>query len=348
MTAKKGQPKKLSPKEMKDTVDALLKGGSVSGAAKILGMTRQSVQNRLDAARDAGLAEPRAQSNVSRWRPFEEIVTARKGEFSRVKGAGDGRKVHPIPLADDGPFCVVALGDPHLDSPGTDLNLWERWTAILDADQHVHGFPLGDWLDNWPRFLAFLYGRAETPAPEAWILLEGYLDRHAKDFIASVSGNHDDWSGYTDLLGHMMRERGVLHRHVSLRVALTTPSGRKVTIGARHRFSGNSQWNPAHAVMKAAQMGWRDTILIGGDKHISGDGLVRCPDTGRLTWCYQVAAFKILDEYGDELGLPDKHVSPAVAFVIEPIREDSDPQLVTPFHDPGAAVEYLRFLRAKA
>lgn len=348
MASKPGQPGKLSRADMKAAVDAVLEAGSISGASEALGISRSSIQNRIDQAAQAGLTKPRTETNPSRWRPFDQIVEARKGEFARVKAAGDGRTLHPVPLADDGPFCIVALGDPHLDSPGTDLNLWERWTAILDADRHIHGFPLGDWTDNWPRFLAFLYGKSETPAPEAWILLQGYLDKFCPHFIASVSGNHDDWSGYTDLLGHLMRERGVLHRHTSLRIALTTPKGRKITIGARHRFLGNSQWNPAHAVMKAAQMGWRDTILIGGDKHISGDGLVRCPDTGKLTWCYQVAAFKTHDDYGDELGLLDKHVSPAVAFVVDPSRSDTDPQLVTAFHDPEAAVRYLEMLRSAA
>lgn len=347
MVAKVGQSARLTRQEMREAVDAVLETGSISGAARKLGLSRAAVQNRVDQAADEKMTAPRTEANVSRWRPFEDIVAARKGEFSRVKAAGDGRTLHPIPLADDGPFCLVALGDPHLDSPGTDLSLWDRWTNILDASSHVHGFPLGDWTDNWPRFLSFLYGKSEIPVPEAWILLEGYLDKLAPHFIASVSGNHDDWSGFTDLLGHLMRTRGVLHRHTSLRVALTTPKGRAITIGARHRFSGNSQWNPAHAVMKAAQMGWRDTILIGGDKHISGDGLVRDPDTGRLTWCYQVAAFKVVDDYGDELGLPDKHVSPAVAFVVDPARADDDPQLVTAFHDPEAAVRYLKMLRSQ-
>lgn len=44
----------------------------------------------------------------------------------------------------------------------------------------------------------------------------------------------------------------------------------------------------------------------------------------------------------------DKHVSPAVAFVIDPSRDDTDPGLVTAFHDPQMAVDYLTFLRRAA
>ena len=347
---------KLDDALIKETASVYLKHGSnISAASRELGISRQALHNRLSAAEKAGLLEPRpAEANLSRWRPWDELVGARKKEFARVKAAGDGRRIHPRPLADDGPFLAIPLGDPHLDSPGTDLGLWERWTLDTIAkaqeagvDAHLKLIGLGDWTDNWPRFLAFLYGYSETPAPEGWILLEGYLDRIAPYMEASVSGNHDDWSNPTDLLGKLMRDRGVLHRQCALRVGFQTPQGRMVTFGLRHRFLGNSQWNPAHAVTKAAQLGWRDTVLVGGDKHISGHGLVRCPDTGRLTWCYQVAAFKTHDDYGDQLGLLDKHVSPAVAMVIDPRRADDDPQLVTVFYEPEAAVDYLAFARAR-
>lgn len=343
-----GKGHSLTEGELNETKAAWLVHGNVNATARALGISRRATQNRLDKAASAGLMDPaRSEANVARWRPFEQIVAARKAEFARVKAAGDGRTLNTLPLADDGPFCLVALGDPHLDAPGCDLTLWEMWNDILDGDAHVHGLCLGDWLDNWVGKLQFLYGASETPAPEAWIMLIGYLDLYAQHYLASCSGNHDDWSGYTDLLGHLMTTRGVLHRQNSIRVSLVAPGGRTITVGMRHRFAGNSQWNPAHAVMKAAQMGWRDTMLIGGDKHVSGDGLVKCPDSGKLTWCYQVAAFKLVDDYGDKLGLADKHVSPAVAFVVDPARDDDDPQLVTAFHDAKAAVAYLAHLRAR-
>lgn len=323
-------------------------GGNISETARQLKLKRSTVSERLEAAEKAGLMQPRnATPNPSRWRPADEIIAARKGEFERVKAAGDGRKPCLFTLPDDKPFLIVFIGDPHLDSPGTDLRLFERWTNVLDHRKGVYGFGLGDWLDNWVKPLAFLYGTSETPAPEGWILLEHYLDKIAPHLLGSVAGNHDDWSGTTDLLGHLMKQRGVLHRSKSLRVRLRTPSGRELTIGSRHRFAGNSMWNEVHAIKKAARMGWRDTILVGGDKHVSGESKEKCPDTGRLTWCLQVAAFKVCDDYGDDLGLMDRHVSPAVACVIDPRRSDTDPQLVTPFFEPEEAVKYLADLRRR-
>ncbi len=338
---------KMTHEMMAEAVKAVRDYGNVSAAAKALGKDRTTMQSRLRAAEAAGLTKRQTIANPSRWRPFDEIVAARKGEFERVKAAGDGRSLNTVMLPDDGPFCVIFYGDPHLDNPGTDLKLWERWVAPLNRAKHVYGFGLGDYLDNWLRVLGHLYATAETTAPEGWILMEGYLDRMAEHLLGSVGGNHDAWSGHADLLAQLMVERGVLHRNNALRIALRTPSMREVTIGARHAFKGNSQWNPAHAITKAAQLGWRDTILVGGHTHVSGQGLVRDPDTGRLTWAYQVASFKMFDDYADTLGLMDKHVSPAIACVIDPRRPDTDPQLVTTFHDPEAAVSYLASLRRK-
>jgi hypothetical protein len=338
---------RLSQDQMREAVDAVLRHGSVRAAAEAMKLSRPALQQRLDNAAVAGLTKPRAEANPSRWRPGAEIVAARKAEFERYRKPGDGRNATTIHLADDKPFCLVALGDPHLDSPGCDLNLWERWINILDHTKHVHGFGGGDWLDNWIKPLQFLYATAETTAPEGWILLEHYLDQIGPHLIASVSGNHDDWSGHSDALGMLMRKHGVTHRAKALRVLLKTPGGYEVSINSRHRWQGRSMWNEVHALKKAARMGMRDNILLGFDKHVSGDTIEKDPLTGLLTFCYQVAAFKVVDDYADDNGFLDRHVSPAVALVIDPRLPATNPERVKHFYEPEPAVDYLQFLRRK-
>jgi hypothetical protein len=151
---------------------AVVEEGSVSAAARKLNLSRQTVQHHLIQA-----GAPRFETNPSRWRPGAEIVAARKAEFERVKGSGPTVNGNVIHLPDNGPFMLVPLGDPHLDSPGTDLNLWERWTGILDRRKHRTGILMGDVLDNWVKPLAHLYSTAETTAPEGWILLQHYLEQ---------------------------------------------------------------------------------------------------------------------------------------------------------------------------
>jgi hypothetical protein len=338
--------RKVTPEQVRR---AVLEAGSLKGAAERLGVHRKTAQRQIDNANSRdGVMAPRAEANPSRWRPGAEIVQARKAEFERVKGARPERGTL-IHLADDKPFCLVALGDPHLDNPGTDLELWERWIGVLDYRKHVHGFPLGDWLDNWPRVLSFLYATAETTAPEAWILLEYYLEQIGEHLIASVAGNHDDWSGFSDVLGGLMRKHGVIHRSKSLRAILRAPGCQDVTIHARHRWMGRSMYNEVHALKRAAMMGERHDILLGGDLHISGDAIHKDAQSGMMIHCHQVASFKLIDDYADDKGFRDAHISPAVALVIDPRKPPTNPERVKHFYEPEPAVAYLNMLRkAKA
>jgi hypothetical protein len=349
MTARKGQSTTgLKPRELDAATRAVLEEGNVTAAARKLGIPRATLQHQLKIAVRAGYTVPRTQSNPSRWRPGAEIVAARKAEFERVRNSGPNRDGNVIFRPDDGPFMLIMLGDEHLDNPGTDLNLWERWIGYLNRAKHITGWSLGDVLDSWLKPLAHLYANSETPAPEGWILLQHYLDQIGSDLDCSVAGNHDKWAGANDVLGMLMEQHGVMHRADSLRVAYRCPNGREITVNARHTWPGRSMWNEVHSIKRAARMGIRDTILVGGHTHVSGESTERDPMNGKISFCYQVASFKLVDDYADTLGFLDRNLSPAVALVIDPRRADNDPELVKHFYDPAPAADYLAFLRRKA
>lgn len=326
--------------------DAIVEHGSVSAAARALGIARSTLAHHMEEADRKGiLSVPRHKANPSRWRPGAEIVAARKAEFERVQNAGANRLGNVIHLPDDGPFMLIVLGDEHLDNAGTDLKLWEHWISFLDRSKHRTGISMGDVLDNWVKPLAHLYSQSETPAPEGWILLEHYMEQIGEDLDCSVAGNHDQWSGHSDVLGMIMEKYGVMHRANSLRVAYRCPNGREVMVNARHSWPGRSMWHAVHGIKRAARMGVRDNILLGGHTHISGEGREIDPLSGKISHCFQVASFKLADDYADTLGLLEGHMSPALALIVDPRRADSDPQMVQHFYDPEAASDYLAFLR---
>lgn len=337
---------KMSRTTMEEAVQAVVSHGSLKAASEALGIHRSTLQKRIDNAAEAGLTKARTESNPSRWRPGEEIVCARKAEFERLQASvrHDGNLIH---RPDDGPFMLIILGDEHLDNPGTDLKLWEHWISFLDRSKHRTGWSMGDVIDNWPRVLSHLFAVAETTAPEAWILFEHYIEQIGDDLDCSVAGNHDQWSGASDVLGLHMRQHGVMHRANSLRVRYRCPSGREITVHGRHSWAGRSQWSEVHALKKAARLGIRDTILLGGHTHTSGESVEKDPTTGKYTFVYQVSSFKLIDDYADTLGLMDRHTSPGVALIIDPRRADNDPELVKHFYDPAPAADYLAFLRRK-
>lgn len=168
-----------------------------------------------------------------------------------------------------------------------------------------------------------------------------------EDMDASCSGNHDDWNGPASMLGLTMAQCGAIHEAMELKFAYRTPEGRDITIKIRHKWAGNSMWNPVHAISRAAQMGDREHILLGGHWHTSGDARVVDPRSGFVTHCHQVGAFKRIDAYVKKLGLRDMNMAPGVCLVIDPRKADEDPEMVKPFHDPQAGADFLAFLRRK-
>ena len=42
-----------------------------------------------------------------------------------------------------------------------------------------------------------------------------------------------------------------------------------------------------HGISEGCTLGVRDTILIGGHTHVSGESTERDPVTGKITFCYQ-------------------------------------------------------------
>ena len=110
-------------------------------------------------------------------------------------------------------------------------------------------------------------------------------------------------------------------------------------------FKGNSMWNTAHGVSKAAQMGWKDHILTCGHTHVSGYQVLKDPASGLISHAMQVASFKIHDSYADKLGLDDKNIFNAPVTIIDPKYDDDDNRLVTTIFNPYEGAEYLNYKR---
>src|SRR6185369_2694849 len=100
-------------------------------------------------------------------------------------------------------------------------------------------------------------------------------------------------------------------------------SGHPLTINARHDFAGSSQWNPAHGVMKAVQLGVRDELSTCGHKHVSGYSVLKDPTAGVISHCLQVGSYKVYDRFAKDKGFRDQSLGPAALTTIRP---DLSPQ----------------------
>jgi hypothetical protein len=280
---------------------------------------------------------------------IDELVTRRKGQFSRKKRLDDAGKQIKVRVAFPGPIGILHLGDPHVDDDGTDIAALEQHTDIVRETDGMFIANVGDTTNNWVGRLGMLYANQSTTAREAWALAEWLFKRMGDKCLYIVGGNHDAWSGSGDPLRWIARDAtaAAISKSSEVRIRLQFPVGRDVTINARHDFKGHSLYNPAHGAMKALLQGIRDDIAICGHKHTSGYGVVKNVDNGNVGHAIQVASYKLIDDYAKTGGFRDQHISPCAVTVIDPTADDPA-DVVQLFWNPERAAKYLRMLRGQS
>lgn len=275
----------------------------------------------------------------------EELIEYRAAAFERRKNHTEGLKAVKVRMKLDGPVGICHLGDPHIDDNGTDIKTLEHDTGVVRTTPGLFAANVGDNTNNWTGRLARLYDQQNATAAEAWQLTNWLIEQC--DWLYLIGGNHDLWSGAGNPINWMIRHKQCAYGPSRIRLCLRFPGTKRIVhINARHDFRGTSQWNPAHAVMKSASMGWHDEILICGHKHKSGYGLIKDPKTGVISHALQVASYKRCDEYAAERNFPDQHLSCSMTTIINPkATEEND--LVNVFLNLDRAADYLTYLRNK-
>ena len=275
--------------------------------------------------------------------PIEEIIEHRKKQYTQKLKAKKSKNLINIKINQKGPIGILHFGDPHVDDDGTDIAEIYMLCNLVNKTDGLFGGNLGDIQINWIGRLQALYGQQSTSAKESWRLTEHFVNQ--VEWLYLVAGNHDVWSGDGDPLEFIMREHSGIYEQWGARLNLIFPNGKEVRINARHMFKGNSMWNTAHGVAKAAQMGWKDHILTCGHTHVSGYQVLKDAASGLISHALQVASFKIMDSYAEKLGLDDKNIFNAPVTIIDPKYDDDDNRLITTIFNPYEGAEYLKYKR---
>ncbi len=330
-------------------VDAVAKYGSVLAAARATGIPAGTLQHRHTDGLAAGL-EPMTERFVAEAIPDElptadELLKRRSQQFQRKADAKLARHLVPVQVKLDGPIGLAIVGDPHVDDDGCDIDLLRAHLAILKRHEALLPLGIGDYSNNWVGRLARLYGQQTVSAAEAWVLVEWLV--HEVPWLALVAGNHDCWSGSGDPINWMAKAARVSYHAHGIRLGLRLPCNREIRLNARHDFNGRSQWNTAHGPAKAAQMGWRDHVLVAGHTHVSGIQVVRDPMSGLSSHAIRVGSYKTHDSYADEKGLPNQTFTVCPVVVVRPRYSDDDNRLLTTFFEPGTAADFLKWVRSR-
>lgn len=335
--------------ELQQTLDALAEYGTVTEAARGLGLPYSTMSSRAIKARiwaeRKGVEQFKVSMPVEEVPPIDELIERRKRTFERVNASNEAKHLIPVRINVDGPVGIAHMGDPHIDDDGTNIPLLMSHIETISKTPALFAGNVGDQSNNWIGRLARLYGQQSTSQAEAWALTEWLVS--STRWLYLVGGNHDVWSGAGDPIQWIAKFHGTLYQWHGARLNLMFPNGASCRVNARHDFQGHSMWNTAHGPAKAVQMGWRDHILTCGHKHTSGYQMLRDPASGLISHALRVGTYKVWDHYAHEKGLPNQNAFCCPVTIIDPSYPDDDCRFITVIFDPCEAAEYLTWKRQK-
>lgn len=273
----------------------------------------------------------------------ESLLERRKKAFARThrKHLQDSHRT--VDMGTE-PYCIVHMGDPHLDDDGTDIAAIEKDLAIIASTPRMYAGCVGDITNNWVGRLQAEYAKQSSTLSEAWQLSEWYFS--SAEFLYICIGNHSAWNQGDIPLQLLLKQVGAPRAGIDEQLVLDHgPDVEPLKIHIRHDFPGQSQWNPVHGHMKAAYDGDDADILVSGHRHRSGNGTSVRRD-GSTAMCIQVGSYKVIDDYAIERGFRKHQITPVACTLVQPLLEG--PDRVQLFWSTEEAAKALRRLQSDA
>lgn len=217
-----------------------------------------------------------------------------------------------------GPVAIFFVGDQHIGNTGTDVSRMFAEQEQILATPASYVVLMGDTVDN------FIVGKlmaenmnAALNVWEQWELAKYYVERWGKRVFAQNSGNHSQWA--TKMIGvdydRELCPDGILYDADELRFTVHV-GDHEVRVRTRHKWRGNSQYNPSHALERAAKFDTPDfDVFVGAHVH-QGATAREFIHSGKRKLALMSSAYKVIDGYQRESGFVENDASTAVALVI--------------------------------
>lgn len=275
----------------------------------------------------------------------KELIKRRIAQYTEKKKAFEREKLIPIGVKIDGPIGLGFMGDPHVDDDGTDLEELFSHVDLFDGrNEGLYAGCIGDAANNWVGGLARLWSEQSTSAAEARVIVTEFLTRIC--WLFYIHGNHDVWNGGNNLINAILGNGAAIKRENNTRLDLRFPNGKHCRIYAAHTFPGKSMWSEVYGAAKKAQLDGTYNIFASGHIHTSGyaHGF---HESNNIMWhAIQIASYKKIDRYADELGLDRKDLYNCPVALIDPYAKDEINFIRWEF-DPHEGAERLKWMRSR-
>lgn len=273
----------------------------------------------------------------------DRLIQRRIREYKEKESAFLRERLIPVRVKMDGPIGLGFMGDPHVDDDGTDLEQLFSHVDLFDgSNEGLYAGCIGDAANNWVGGLARLWSEQSTSAAEARVIVTEFLTRVR--WLFYIHGNHDVWNGGNNLINAILGNGASIKKESNTRLKLVFPNGKDCKIYAAHSFPGKSMWSEVYGAAKKAQLDGTYNIFASGHIHTSGyaHGFHESND---LMWhAIQIASYKKIDRYAEELGLDRKDLYNCPVALIDPYAT-SEINFIRWEFDPHEAAERLAWMR---
>ncbi|MEQ1654009.1 MAG: hypothetical protein ABL897_16110, partial [Hyphomicrobium sp.] len=260
--------------------------GSINAAAEAAGINRCTAQALFKKA--GGKTRPGVAAKYAlsfpvlpdRREPINSLLKRRAEHFGRQKAHAAAANWQQIKVADNKPFGLCLIGDPHLDDDGCNWAALSDDIAYLSRTPGLYGLNIGDTTNNWVGRLARLFGNQETSQTSARQLAEWFLTGAGIKWAAVLLGNHDEWNEGGEIIKRMCAAAPVripVHEWAA-KLEFVFPNGAKFRVNAAHDFKGRSIYSTTHGPLREAI--WHQDgshVLAAGHIHYGGTQQVEIP-----------------------------------------------------------------------
>lgn len=255
-------------------------------------------------------------------RDTKEIYKRLSESWNKRSALVERKREQVIRFPGDKPIALCGLADMHIGGEGVDYPRLEQEVDIIAQTPGMYAITLGDECDNF--ILNWCMGirmGTATTIPDEWAAVEYILGKLGKKHMASVSGNHNEWSTLVsgmDIFGGIISQLNptILYDRDDCRFRVEVGDNVRVQ-RIRHKWRGSSIYNPTHAIERAAQThadfddGW------GAHTHVSG--LVRqFNNRGKTGYAIQLGTYKRADDYSVRNGFVPPNEATACTLIMWP------------------------------
>lgn len=330
------------------TLDAIRIHGSQKAAAEALGLSRSTLRNRFNRAKELGLdkeLELEIPHLPSGEIPVEEKIEYLAKRHKQKLKAKKAREWFKINVKTNEPIGIGFMGDPHVDSGGCNWTQLKHDAELLAKTPGLYAINLGDTTDNWVGRLSRLYAHNPTTRSDAIDLAEWLIAKSGIKWMALIRGNHDMWteSRKEDPMHWFKRDTVMVDWH--LQCELVFPNKSTTRISAAHNFKGQSYLNPLHGAQRRERESSEADIYMSGHTHEWALSTIENPYNHKVCIYGKGRGYKDIDTYAEVGGFGTQHNGATVTVIIDPTKENASRYQAFP--DLEGAADYLTFLRKR-